>query len=129
MATLGRASRPLALVVLLATIACGGPAASEPAGEGASTGAAAAVSPVAGRSWIRRLGLTVRETRMGEMGGEAAVPPKTRGEPGLVAEVRSQGGPLPSILKRFFHLVRSDRRRAAALLGETFELTGADFIA
>ncbi len=84
------------------------------------------VTPVEGPSWLRHLGLTVSETRMGQMGGTEPPPATGRREPGPEASGRGTPSALRAIMDRVLSLLRSDRRAASATLGTTFMLAGAD---
>lgn len=109
------------------------------------------VTAVRGASWLRHLGLRVDQTRMGEMGGESQPPPSARTEPqlgtpgtgsmsggegggmmggggrdGMGMGPGMMGGGVGGVMHRFLGRYRSDRKSATALLGEAFELTGAD---
>jgi mono/diheme cytochrome c family protein len=107
----GRANKPLP------TAAKSGETA-RPAGE------APLVTPVSGRSWLHELGLSLDETRMGQMGG-ASPPSRTARREPLPAVDRSPSGPLGSLLRHFYALL-PDQGRASEALNEPFVLTGAD---
>lgn len=77
------------------------------------------VSPVRGESWLRHLGLTIPETRMGQTGGDESASPS-----GNEPELAPQG--LSSIMHRYWSLFRSRRDDAAQLLDEPFTLEGED---
>jgi mono/diheme cytochrome c family protein len=69
-----------------------------------------AVTPVSGPSWLHHLGLDMSETEMGQRGG---------------AETAAHEG-IRSIMRRYLSLLRSNGDEAAAVLDETFVLSGAD---
>lgn len=113
--------------MLLILAGCEGP--SSRSGGGETSPAAQArdplVTPVREESWLSRLGLTVSTTSMGQVGGSAPPAATSRREPELD---EGGGGPrgLASVLRRYMPMMRSDRRAAAELLSERFELAGRD---
>jgi mono/diheme cytochrome c family protein len=79
-----------------------------------------------GPSCIKHLGLTVSQTRMGQMGGTGAPSTNAQGNP-----QPSSGGPagpanLNSLVQRFLSTFRSNPEKAAAILNEKFSVSGAD---
>lgn len=85
------------------------------------------VTPVTGPSWIKRLGLNVANTRLGQMGG--TMPPPDVQQPELATAISSGRhgmGYMNRILNRIFSLFREDQRSVENLMQETFELSGAD---
>jgi mono/diheme cytochrome c family protein len=82
------------------------------------------VTPVSGRSWLHGLGLSVEETRMGQMGGASPPSRTARREPAPAVD-RSPSGPLGALLRRFYSIL-PDERLASEALNEPFVLTGAD---
>jgi len=87
------------------------------------------VTPVQGPSWLKRLGLSLRQTRMGQMGGTQSAPRSQLVEP----ESSPGGEPEPSflsqlagIVRQIFSVFRSDRNAYTDLLNKTFVLRGAD---
>lgn len=105
-------------------IGCGGPADDEverTRAADSADGPAHVVTPVAGRSWIKHLGVSVEETRMGQMGGASPPADTPRQEPSLEA-----GGAdgLGMSIRRFFEL--SPDEGSSRALDEPFVLTGAD---
>lgn len=64
-----------------------------------------------GPSWLKHLGLTVARSHMGQMGGTAPA---------------ASSANLNSVMQRFLATFRSDPEKAAAILQETFPVTGAD---
>jgi mono/diheme cytochrome c family protein len=79
------------------------------------------VTPVAGESWIKHLGVSVEDTRMGQMGGSSPPPETPRQEPSLEA---GGGDRLGTSIRRFFEL--SPDEGASRPLEEPFVITGAD---
>jgi mono/diheme cytochrome c family protein len=78
-----------------------------------------------GPSWLKHLGLTVSQTRMGQMGGTGPRPTSPYGnQPPTGAPV----GPanLNSVIQHFLSTFRSGPERAAAILNEKFTVSGAD---
>ncbi len=80
-------------------IACNRASSSRPTDFRANS---SAVTPVEGPSWLKHLGLSLVDTRLGQMGGIGAAPSTARREPPLA------------------------KRQAAEALTQTFDLTGAD---
>jgi len=87
--------------------------------------AAPVVTPVEGRSWMHHLGIAdVRNTALGQMGGNEPAPTSRRQEPELTKP--EQNGPLSRAVDRIFSLFRSESEESAKLMGDTFLLTGSD---
>ncbi len=80
-----------------------------------------AISSVQGPSWLKHLGLTVSQTRMGQVGGTNLVPASAHGNQPATAPAT-----LNSILQRFLTTFRSSPEQAAATLNEKFTVSGAD---
>jgi mono/diheme cytochrome c family protein len=79
-----------------------------------------------GPSCLKHLGLSVSQTRMGQMGGTGALPANPHGNPHP-----SSGGPLGpanlnSVIQRFLSTFRSSPEKAGAVLNEKFPVSGAD---
>jgi mono/diheme cytochrome c family protein len=73
-------------------------------------------------SCIKQLGLTVSQTRMGQMGGTGALassPHRSGGDPAGSAN-------LNSLIQRFLSTFRSSPEKAGAILNERFSVSGAD---
>jgi mono/diheme cytochrome c family protein len=79
-----------------------------------------------GPSCLKHLGLTVSQTRMGQVGGTAALPANPHGNPQPSSGV--PGGPanLNSIIQRFLSTFRSNPEQAGTILNEKFAVSGAD---
>jgi mono/diheme cytochrome c family protein len=79
-----------------------------------------------GPSWLKHLGLTVSQTRMGQMGGTGPLPPSPYGnqQPPTGTPVRPAN--LNSAIQRFLSTFRSGPDKAAAILNEKFAVSGAD---
>ncbi|MBI4486259.1 MAG: cytochrome c [Acidobacteria bacterium] len=74
------ALRAMALAATaLPVLGCGAPGPAVPAD-------VSGVTPVAGESWVKRLGLAVEDTALGRMGGRAPAPPSQRREPDLATQ-------------------------------------------
>jgi mono/diheme cytochrome c family protein len=96
----------------------------------------ASVTPASGPSWLQHLNLPIDQTRMGQMGGTGEATPSERREPELAApgSERAPGGMggmmgrggMGGMMGRFLGRYRVDRQAAMALMGEPFELAGAD---
>jgi mono/diheme cytochrome c family protein len=80
-----------------------------------------AVSPVTGPSWLKHLGLTLSQTRMGQMGGTQPIPATPRREP----PAEAQGG-LRANMHKFLPLWRSAPDQASDVLNASFTLAGSD---
>jgi len=79
-----------------------------------------------GPSWLKHLGLTISQTRMGQMGGTGPLPVNSHGSP-----QPSSGDPgglanLNSVVQRFLSTFRSGPEKAGAILNEKFPVSGAD---
>lgn len=116
----------LAFVAALLTLACCGrpPSRSGPPSPATQAGDPR-VTAVRGASWLHHLGLTVSGTSMGEMGGATPAGSSPRREPPLAEGGAAPGG-LSSVMRRYMPMMRSDRRGAARLLTERFDLAGRD---
>jgi mono/diheme cytochrome c family protein len=85
--------------------------------------AAGVVSAVQGPSWLKHLGLSIPQTRFGQMGGAGSAPSTGRSEPepgGANASSRSLGG----AMRGFMTGIRQGK--TADLEEQSFELSGAD---
>ncbi len=80
------------------------------------------VTAVQGPSWLKHLGLTIPQTRFGQMGGTAPAPStgRTEPEPGGAPSSQSLGG----AIRRFMMGIRQGK--AADLEEQSFVLSGAD---
>ncbi len=88
-----------------------------------ASGPAGLVSAVQGQSWLKHLGLSISQTRFGQMGGIAPAPSTGRSEPepgGASAASRSLGG----AMRGFMMGIRQGK--TADLEEQSFELGGAD---
>jgi mono/diheme cytochrome c family protein len=109
----------LGVVVLPARVAVG------QADKSNRKAAALVVTPVEGTSWIHHLGIAdVRNTALGQMGGNEPASTSKRQEPKLTTP--EQKGPLSRAVDRIFSLFRSESDETAKLMDETFVLTGSD---
>jgi mono/diheme cytochrome c family protein len=79
-----------------------------------------------GPSWLKHVGLTVSQTRMGQVGGTGALSADPRGDPQPPSG--TPGGPaaLNSVIERFLSTFRSGPEQAATTLNERFVVSGAD---
>ncbi|HEY6970349.1 MAG TPA: c-type cytochrome [Candidatus Angelobacter sp.] len=75
------------------------------------------VASIVGPSWIKHLGVTVLQTRMGQMGGSLPVAPAS-GDPATVS--------LKSVMQRFLPAFRSRPGESEGILSEKFAASGAD---
>ncbi len=116
-----------------ALLACAGPAEAPPLPPERSP-SGEPVTPVAGPSWLRHLGLEVSETRMGEMGGESGPPASAGREPEIADATAGEAGGagmrggmgMGGMMRRYLSSVRTDRERAREILSEPFTMTGED---
>ncbi len=114
------------LVILALLAACGSQQretkpASTQAGASPTPPALDAASAVSGPSWLNRLGLSVSQTHMGQMGGTQPIPATAGREPRVEA---SPG--LHSMMQKSLPLWRSAPDQAKSALNEPFLLAGAD---
>jgi mono/diheme cytochrome c family protein len=79
-----------------------------------------------GPSCLKHLGLTVSQTRMGQMGGTGALPASTHGNPQPSSGDTGRAANLNSVIPRFLSTFRSNPEQAAAILNEKFAVSGAD---
>jgi len=84
------------------------------------------IPSIQGPSWLKHLGLTVSQTRMGQMGGTDPTPGTARREPELARGVSGGPGSLNSIIQRFLSTFRSNPEQASAILNEKFVVAGSD---
>ncbi len=75
------------------------------------------IPSVLGPSWLKHLGLTVSQTHLGQMGGDAS--PSGKPEVATTAHLKP-------LMQRFLATVRSDPDRASGILSEQFQVSGAD---
>jgi mono/diheme cytochrome c family protein len=75
-----------------------------------------------GQSWLRHLGLTVSQTRMGQVGGSVPIP--------VISHAASTAPTTPatlnSILQRFLTTFRTNPEQVSSILNEKFTASGAD---
>jgi mono/diheme cytochrome c family protein len=80
------------------------------------------ISANQGQSWLKHLGLTVSQTRMGQVGGSIPTP--------VISHAASTAPATPatlnSILQRFLTTFRTNSEQASAILNEKFTASGAD---
>jgi mono/diheme cytochrome c family protein len=81
------------------------------------------IASVQGPSWLKHLGLTVSQTRMGQVGGTASLPASPHGS---TAGSPSGPGNLNSNIQRFLSTFRSGPEQASKILNEEFVVTGSD---
>ena len=83
------------------------------------------VTPVKGQSWLKHLGLTIEQTHMGQMGGQAPAPETQRKEPTPEASGEST---FTRLIERIFDLFRRGRGEEAKQkpMNAPFTITGAD---
>jgi len=79
-----------------------------------------------GPSWLKHLGLTVSQTRMGQMGGTDPVPASSHAKLLLTAGTSTPSGNLNSIIQRFLATLHTEPQQASGILNEQFDVTGAD---
>ena len=81
------------------------------------------VPSIVGPSWIKHLGVTVLQTRMGQMGGSLPVDAKNQrtatGDPANVVNLKS-------VMQRFLPAFRSRPEESEGILSEKFAASGAD---
>ncbi len=71
------------------------------------------IAALQGPSWLKHLGLTISQSRMGQMGGTDPAPSATANN-------------LSSIMQRFLATFRSSPEKASEILNEKFVATGSD---
>ncbi|MGB9071591.1 MAG: c-type cytochrome [Terriglobales bacterium] len=79
-----------------------------------------------GPSCLKHLGLTVSQTRMGQMGGSGTLPANPHGNPQPSSGTPLGQANLNSVIQRFLSTFRSSPEQAAAILNEKFPVSGAD---
>ena len=79
-----------------------------------------------GPSWLKHLGLTVSQTRMGQIGGTGAPPASPNGNPQPSSGAPVGPAKLNSVIQRFLSTFRSNPERAPAILNEKFAVSGSD---
>jgi mono/diheme cytochrome c family protein len=79
-----------------------------------------------GPSCLKHLGLTVSQTRMGQVGGTSALPADPHGNPQPPSGAPAGPANLNSVIQRFLSTFRSNPEQAAAILNEKFAVSGAD---
>jgi len=84
------------------------------------------IASVQGPSWLKHLGLTISQTRMGQVGGTASLPASPHGKPGLTTGTPMAPGNLNSIIQRFLSTFRSGPEQASEILNEEFVVAGSD---
>ncbi len=77
------------------------------------------VTGVLGISWLKHLGLTVSQTRLGQMGGTAQPPADA------VGREENESG-LAGALQRYLSIFGKSRQQASQYLSQSFVLTGQD---
>jgi mono/diheme cytochrome c family protein len=79
-----------------------------------------------GPSWLKHLGLTVSQTRMGQVGGTDSLPASTHGKQQLIAGTPAPPGNLNSTIQRFLATFHSGSKPASEILDEKFLVAGSD---
>lgn len=79
-----------------------------------------------GPSCIKHLGLTVSQTRMGQMGGTGALATSPQVNPQPSGGDPAGPASLNSLIQRFLSTFRSSPEKAGAILNENFSASGAD---
>ena len=79
-----------------------------------------------GPSWLKHLGLTVSQTRMGQMGGTGTLPANPHGNPQPSSGDPGGAANLNSAIQRFLSTFRFNPEQAGAILNEKFAVSGAD---
>ena len=79
-----------------------------------------------GPSCIKHLGLTVSQTRLGQMGGTGALPANPHGNPQPSSGDPGGAASLNLVIQRFLSTFRSSPGKAGAILNEKFPVSGAD---
>ena len=79
-----------------------------------------------GPSCIKHLGLTVSQTRLGQMGGTSALSANPHGNPHPPSGDPVGLTNLNSVVQRFLSTFRSSPEKAGAILNEKFSVSGAD---
>jgi mono/diheme cytochrome c family protein len=79
-----------------------------------------------GPSWLKHLGLTVSQTRMGQVGGTDSLPASTHGKQQLIAGTPTPPGNLNSTIQRFLATFHSGSKPASEILDEKFLVAGSD---
>jgi mono/diheme cytochrome c family protein len=79
-----------------------------------------------GPSCIKHLGLTVSQTRLGQMGGTGALPVNPHGNPQASSGTPGGAANLNLVMQRFLSTFRSSPEKAGAILNEKFPVSGAD---
>jgi len=84
------------------------------------------ISFTQGPSWLKHLGLTVSQTRMGQVGGTDSVPAATHGKQQISPGASTPPGELNSIMQRFLVTFRPGSKPASEILDEKFTVSGSD---
>jgi mono/diheme cytochrome c family protein len=79
-----------------------------------------------GPSCIKHLGLTVSQTRLGQVGGTGALPANPHGNPQPSSGTPGGAANLNLVIQRFLSTFRTSPEKAGALLNEKFPVSGAD---
>jgi mono/diheme cytochrome c family protein len=79
-----------------------------------------------GPSWLKHLGLTVSQTRMGQMGGTHSLTAGTHGNQPPTTGTPTQPANLNLIMQRFLATFHSGSKPVAEILDEKFTVAGSD---
>jgi mono/diheme cytochrome c family protein len=79
-----------------------------------------------GPSCIKHLGLTVSQTRLGQMGGTGALAVNPHGNPQPSSGTPGGAANLNLVMQRFLSTFRTSLEKAGAILNEKFPVSGAD---
>lgn len=79
-----------------------------------------------GPSCIKHLGLTLSQTRMGQVGGTGALPTNPHGNPQPSSGDPGGAANLNLVIQRFLSTFRTSPEKAGAILNEKFPVSGAD---
>ncbi len=81
---------------------------------------------IQGPSWLKHLGLTVSQTRMGQMGGSDPASANSHAKLLLTVATSTPPASLNSIIQRFLATLHRGPQQASAILNEQFQASGAD---
>jgi mono/diheme cytochrome c family protein len=84
------------------------------------------ISFTQGPSWLKHLGLTVSQTRMGQAGGTDSLLASTHDKPQLTAGTPTPPVNLNSIMQRFLATIHAGSKPASEILDEKFAVAGSD---
>ena len=79
-----------------------------------------------GPSWLKHLGLTVSQTRMGQVGGSDSLTASTQGKPQPASGTLTPPRNLNSIMQRFLATLHPGSKPATEILDEKFTVSGSD---